>query len=45
MILATALLIFAAQTPAQEPIPCDYIKQYVWDPKLSTMSACSGATA
>lgn len=35
MIVAIALLASFAQTPAQEPAPCDYIKQYVWDPKFT----------
>lgn len=36
MILAITLLALAAQTsPLQEPEPCDYIKQYMWDPKFT----------
>jgi hypothetical protein len=36
MILAIALLAFQAAAPAaQEPDPCDYITQNVWDPKFT----------
>ena len=36
MILAITLLAFAAQAnPRQEPYPCDYIQQNVWDPKFT----------